>query len=155
MESSGQARRGFRLGLPHCSPRFRSAAIAVGLDVRVFPGMVWGATIGAERTVAFCHLLRYTTHGMIKSFRHKGLARFFATGSTRGIDARHAAKLRRMLFALDAAEGPENLDAPGNRLHQLRGDRQGQWAMWVSGNWRLVFVFDSTDIEDVDLVDYH
>ena len=92
---------------------------------------------------------------MIESFRHKGLEQFFTTGKARGINAQHAAKLRRLLFALSTAETPENMTAPSYRLHQLRGDRQGQWAVWVSGNWRLVFEFQGTDVVNVDLVDDH
>jgi len=48
-----------------------------------------------------------------------------------------AAKLRRMLALLDKGKDPSALNAPGYRLHQLKGDRKGQWAAWVSGNWRL------------------
>jgi proteic killer suppression protein len=92
---------------------------------------------------------------MIKSFRHKGLERFFSTGTTRGIDAQQAAKLRRLLTALHMASASADLSQPNYRLHQLHGDRRGQWSMWVSGNWRLVFEFDGTDVIDVDLVDYH
>jgi proteic killer suppression protein len=47
------------------------------------------------------------------------------------------------------------MNLPGYRLHQLRGDRKGEWAVWISGNWRLVFVFEDTNASDVDLVDYH
>jgi toxin HigB-1 len=92
---------------------------------------------------------------MIKGFRHKGLEQFFATGATKGFNAQHVAKLRRLLTALHTAEGPENLRQPSYRLHPLHGDRKGQWAIWVSGNWRLVFEFDGADVVNVDLVDYH
>jgi proteic killer suppression protein len=92
---------------------------------------------------------------MIRRFRHKGLERFFSTGTTRGVNPQHAAKLARLLFALNTAEGPENMNAPGFRVHRLSGDRTGQWSIWVSGNWRLVFEFDGTDAVNVDLVDYH
>ena len=92
---------------------------------------------------------------MIKGFRHKGLERFFTTGTTSGINAQHAAKLGRMLATLHTAEGPEGMAAPAHRLHQLKGDRKGQWAAWVSGNWRLVFEFDGQNAINVDLVDYH
>ena len=60
-----------------------------------------------------------------------------------------------MLTALHTAEGPANLNHPSHRPHPLHGDRQGQWSMWVSGNWRLVFAFAGADVEDVDLVDHH
>lgn len=92
---------------------------------------------------------------MIRRIRHKGLARFFQTGDTRGISAQHAAWLRILLTSLNTAESPEQMNLPGYRLHQLKGDRQGQWAVSVSGNWRLVFVFEGEDATDVDLVDYH
>ena len=92
---------------------------------------------------------------MIESFRHKGREQFFGTGTTRGINAQYAAKLRRMLFALSTAESPDHRNAPAYRLHQLHDDRQGQWAVWVSGNWRLVFAFEGQNVVNVDLVDYH
>jgi proteic killer suppression protein len=92
---------------------------------------------------------------MIRSFRHKGLEQFFASGTTRGINAQQAAKLRRLLTTLHMAVEPENLNQPGYRLHPLHGERKGQWAIWVSGNWRLVFEFDGADAVNVDLVDYH
>jgi proteic killer suppression protein len=56
---------------------------------------------------------------------------------------------------LHTARGPENLNQPNYRLHPLHGGRAGQWSIWVSGNWRLVFEFDGTDVTGVDLVDYH
>jgi len=92
---------------------------------------------------------------MIAGFRHKGLERFFTTGSTSGINAQFAPKLRRLLFTLHTAVSVDDMAAPSHRLHQLKGERKGQWAVWVSGNWRLVFEFDGTDAVNVDLVDYH
>lgn len=58
---------------------------------------------------------------MIKSFKHKGLQRFFNSGSTRGIQANHAHKLKMQLAALDTAQAIEDLDIPGYRLHPLKG----------------------------------
>jgi toxin HigB-1 len=92
---------------------------------------------------------------MIKRFRHKGLERFFTSGDTRGINAKHAAWLRIVLSSLDVAESLAGLNNPGFRLHPLKGQRKGQWAISVSGNWRVVFAFDGVDVIDVDLVDYH
>lgn len=92
---------------------------------------------------------------MIRRIRHKGLKRFYETGDTRGISSEHAAWLRILLTALDAAAGPAGLNNPAFRLHPLKGERKGQWAVSVSGNWRLVFVFDGEDVADVDLIDYH
>lgn len=93
---------------------------------------------------------------MIKRIRHKGLERFLRDGDARGINAQHAAWLRVLLTALNAATRPEHMNQlPGARLHPLKGGRKGQWAVSVSGNWRLVFEFDGEDVTNVDLVDYH
>jgi toxin HigB-1 len=92
---------------------------------------------------------------MIGRIRHKGLERFFATGDTRGIDAKRAAWVRILLTAMNAASKPDDLNMPGFRLHQLKGERKGQWAVSVSGNWRLVFKFEDGHVTDVDLIDYH
>lgn len=93
---------------------------------------------------------------MIRRIRHKGLDQFFRTGSTRGIDARHAAWLRVLLTVLNTATRPEQVgQLPGTKLHPLRGERKGQWSVWVPGNWRLVFEFEGEDATNLDLVDYH
>lgn len=47
------------------------------------------------------------------------------------------------------------MDLPGFRLHPLKGDRRGQWAVSVSGSWRVVFRFEGGHAEDVDYTDYH
>lgn len=92
---------------------------------------------------------------MIKSFRHRGVERFFLTGSKAGIQAKHAEKLRLQLFALDNAKQPADMNAPGWRLHQLAGSLKGHWAISVSGNWRLTFKFEGEDAILVDYQDYH
>lgn len=92
---------------------------------------------------------------MIKNFRHKGLERFFRTGSKRGIQPHHAGKLRLQLVALEHAVGPADLNAPGWNLHALSGRLRGFFAITVNGNWRIIFRFDGEDIADVDYVDYH
>jgi len=92
---------------------------------------------------------------MIKSFRHKGLQRFFETGSKAGIKATHAARLRLQLAALDQAVRPEDLSAPAWGLHLLKGDLKGHWAITVNGNWRVIFSFDAQDAVLVDYKDHH
>ena len=76
---------------------------------------------------------------MIKSFKHKGLEAFFNAGTTRGIQAAHAKKLRLQLAALDTATVIEDMNIPGYRLHPLKGDQKGRWSMTVNGNWRVTF----------------
>ncbi|MFW8565900.1 type II toxin-antitoxin system RelE/ParE family toxin [Orrella sp. 11846] len=92
---------------------------------------------------------------MIKTFRHRGLQRFFETGSKAGIKPSHAAKLARQLQRLDSAASPEDMDIPGWRLHPLRGTDQDQWSVWVNGNWRLTFMFEGQNAILVDYQDYH
>jgi toxin HigB-1 len=93
---------------------------------------------------------------MIKGFRHKGLQRFYQTGSSAGIQAAHASRLRLQLAALDAATGVSDLKAaPGWRLHALKGNLKAHYALTVSGNWRLTFCFVGLDVELLDYVDYH
>jgi toxin HigB-1 len=91
----------------------------------------------------------------IKSFRHKGVQRFFETGSKAGIQPTHAARLRRQLRHLNDARGPQDMNIPGWKLHPLSGELAGRWSVSVSGNWRLVFAFEGEDVLVVDYVDYH
>jgi proteic killer suppression protein len=86
---------------------------------------------------------------------HKGLERLCRTGSTRGVQAAHAEKLRRVLSALDAAGSPMELDHPAYRLHPLKGELKGHWSIWVNGNWRVTSRFAGTDVELVDYTDCH
>jgi len=92
---------------------------------------------------------------MIRSFRHKGLERYFLKGVKSGIQARHASKLRLILGQLHAAQSPKDMNLPGLYLHQLGGDRRGTWSVRVSGNWRVTFQFVESDAEVVDYEDYH
>jgi proteic killer suppression protein len=93
---------------------------------------------------------------MIGTIRHKALRQFFETGVAKGLPVDMASRLKRMLSAMHAAEEVEQLGTiPGWRLHPLKGGRQGQWSLSVSGNWRLVFSWQDGVANDVDFVDYH
>ena len=92
---------------------------------------------------------------MIKSFKHKGLKRFFESGSTRGIQASHADKLELQLDALDTAATIADMNLPGWRLHPLKGRRAGRWSIVVNGNWRVTFEFIDGDAYVLDYEDYH
>ena len=92
---------------------------------------------------------------MIKSFRHKGLRRFYETGSSAGIQAHHADRLRMQLAALDTAQTIEDMDIPGFRLHRLKGKSRGRWSIWVNGNWRVTFEFHEGNARVLDYEDYH
>ena len=92
---------------------------------------------------------------MIRTFKHKGLRLYFETGSTRGIQVKHAARLRMQLVALNTAMEVSDLDIPGYKLHPLKGDRKGIWSITVSGNWRLTFEFRDGHVYLLDYEDYH
>ncbi len=92
---------------------------------------------------------------MIKSFKHKGLEKFYDVGSTKGIQANHAKKLRMQLAALDSAQSIDDMDIPGYRLHQLTGDRKGIWSITVNANWRLTFEFEAGNVYILNYEDYH
>jgi len=92
---------------------------------------------------------------VIKSFRHKGLKDFFETGSKRGITAELATRIRIRLDVIDAAKTITDINLPGFRLHELKGQRAGTWSVWVSGNRRITFKFIEGDAYDVELEDYH
>lgn len=90
---------------------------------------------------------------MIRSFKHKGLAKFFKSGSIAGIQAAHAKRL--ILGRLNAASGAKDMNLPGLRLYELSGSRSGVWSVTVSGNWRVTFRFEDGDAEIVNYEDYH
>ena len=92
---------------------------------------------------------------MITSFKHRGLKRFYESGTTRGIQAAQAPRIRLILGRLDASVNPQDMNLPGLHLHELTGKRKGTWSVRVSGNWRVTFRFDGPDACDVDLEDYH
>jgi toxin HigB-1 len=103
--------------------------------------------------------LRYMQHVMIsiliKSLRHKGLRKFFDSGTTTGIPAIHVNRLRMQLAALDTARSIDDMDIPGFRLHPLKGRLRDPWSVSVSGNWRLTFEFLDGNAYILDYEDYH
>lgn len=101
-----------------------------------------------------CNVICYTV-GVIKNFEHKGLEKYFLTGSQAGIQAAHAGKSRLILGRLNASTSPRDMNLPGLNLHELKGDRQGVWTVRVSGNWRVTFRFDGPDATLVNYEDYH
>lgn len=92
---------------------------------------------------------------MIKSFKHKGLELFFTTGSTRGINNQQAIKIRDRLTLLDTAQSIDDMDIPSLKLHPLKGQKTGLWAITVTGNWRIVFEFIDGNAYVVNYEDYH
>jgi proteic killer suppression protein len=92
---------------------------------------------------------------VIRSIRHKGLKRLYEDDDTRGVIGEHAAKLRDILVRLDAAGTAADMDLPGFRLHALKGELRGYWAVTVRANWRVIFRLAEGEAFDVDYIDYH
>ena len=92
---------------------------------------------------------------MIMSFRHKGLRKLFETGSAAGVLAAHKIRLRMQLTALNTAMTIDDMDIAGFRLHPLKGEMRGRWAISVNGNWRLSFEFKDGNVFILDYEDYH
>jgi len=92
---------------------------------------------------------------MIERFTHKGLKRLFQQGDAKGIPQDLLEKLENILFVLNRAKRPEDMNLPGFRLHRLKGDLKGFWSVTVRANWRVIFRFEGGDAYDVDLIDYH
>lgn len=92
---------------------------------------------------------------MIDSFKHKGLRSLFELDDGRRVKADQVDRLRLILSALDQAGSVQDMDQPTFRLHPLRGNRKGVWAVTVRANWRVTFRFRDGGAHDVDLEDYH
>jgi toxin HigB-1 len=92
---------------------------------------------------------------VIRTFRHKGLLRFYESGSLGGIQSKHAKRLRMLLVALETSQTIRDMDVPGFRLHPLKGESKGRWSVWVSGNWRVTFEFSEGHVYLFDYEDYH
>ena len=92
---------------------------------------------------------------MIQGFRHKGLRRFFEEDEKSKLPPEMVERIRTILTFLDAAGSVEDMNQPTFKLHALKGDLKGLWAVTVRANWRIVFRFDDGNASDVDFLDYH
>jgi proteic killer suppression protein len=92
---------------------------------------------------------------MITGFRHKGLKRFYEDDDRSKLPAAMIDRVAIILAALDAATTSTAMNRPSFRLHRLKGNLKGFWAVTVRANWRIVFRFEDGKAFDVDLVDYH
>ena len=92
---------------------------------------------------------------MIKTFAHKGLKRFFISGDPRGVCSEHIKKLCLILIKIDTAKDIEDINAPGLKLHKLKGELKDFWAVSVNANWRVYFKFIGGNAFDLNYGDYH
>ena len=132
---------------------FPAAYAALGTVANEFVGTGKGSA-PLETFVYFNHAIR-SEPSMINTFQHKGLKKLFEQDDRRGIANDLVERLTLRLDYLDAATTISDLDLPGYKLHQLKGDRKGVWSIHVSGNWRLTFTFRDGEAFDVALEDYH
>ena len=92
---------------------------------------------------------------MIQKFKHKGLKQLFENGISSGVNPQHTKRLKLILALLETAETIEDMDLPGMKLHELKGNRKGTWALTISGNWRITFRLEKGDALDINYEDYH
>ena len=92
---------------------------------------------------------------MIKSFRHRGLKRFYGRGDRSLIHPDLRERVEVILALLDVASSPESMRFPDYRLHPLKGKLRGYWSVTVKTNWRIIFRFEGGNVYDVELIDYH
>lgn len=114
----------------------------------------WILALDKRHVSLYNNQQQYAGLAVIESFRHKGLKRFYEKDERKGVPPELADKVARILARLDVAKTPEQMDLPGLKLHPLK-ELRGFWSVWVSGNWRIIFRFEGTDVAQVDLVDYH
>lgn len=92
----------------------------------------------------------------IEKFRHKGLKRLYEDDDPSGLPTSAVRKIKAILAALEFASELSQVDTmPGWKLHPLRGDRQGEYAITVTGNWRITFRLESSAVTAVNFEDYH
>ncbi|WP_330985113.1 MULTISPECIES: type II toxin-antitoxin system RelE/ParE family toxin [Enterobacterales] len=92
---------------------------------------------------------------MIMSFRHKGLRDLFFFNDASGVNPKHVKRLLNRLSIMNEATTVTDLNLRGYRLHELQGERQGVWAITVSGNWRVTFEFFNGNAHVLNYEDYH
>ena len=122
-------------------------------------GNLAGVSLGEVNLCAIKLLNRDAHHAkinnMIMSFKHKGLKKYFETGSVAGIKPKHSRRLTMQLAAIDTALVIEDIDLPGFKLHALTGERKGTWSITVNGNWRITFEFADGNTYIINYEDYH
>ncbi len=101
-----------------------------------------------------CYVTRYNNF-MIKSFKHRGLKKFFLKNNPSNLNPEHITRIQDILTILNIAKSIQQINVPGLRLHQLKGSYEGYWSVTDSGNYRIVFKFEEEDVYEIDYIDYH
>lgn len=95
----------------------------------------------------------------ITSFQHKGLEKLFVDGDGSKLNQQQIRRITLILISLDTLKRvPEDLkNLKQYAPHKLKGNLAEFWSITVTGNYRIIFKFDSDtqSITHIDLVDYH
>ena len=110
--------------------------------------------VAEEIDLDACNYERYIVT-MIQTFRHDGLKRYFETGNPKGLTAEMAKRIQVRLNVLNRAKELKDIALPGFGFHPLKGDREGEHSISVTGNYRMTFRFERGDVLDLNLEDYH
>lgn len=93
---------------------------------------------------------------MIKSYKGKTAKKIANNEAVKGISQDLARSAQRKLTILENAKELSDLASPpGNNLEELKGDRKGQHSIRINDKWRICFVWNEGNAEDVEIVDYH
>jgi proteic killer suppression protein len=93
---------------------------------------------------------------VIRSFQDKETQKLFMGRRSKAVSGQAVRRAQIKLAQLDQVESVEELKIPpGNRLHALGGDREGQWAIRINDQYRICFRFEEGDAYDVEATDYH
>ena len=124
-------------------------------NARPAPRVQWGLWPRPPLTVVLRHVTRYTVL-VIKTFADRHTQELFATGRSTRLPPEITRRVRRKVEYIDLASQIGDLRVPpGNRLHKLAGDREGQYAIAINDRWRICFRFEDGDAFDVEITDYH
>jgi toxin HigB-1 len=93
---------------------------------------------------------------VIHSFADEATRRFWETGKGGKTPPNLRSVARRKLQMVDAAMRLDDLKVPpGNKLHSLKKDREGQHAIWINRQYRVCFRWKDGHAYDVEITDYH
>lgn len=92
---------------------------------------------------------------MIVSIQHKGLRLLWTKNDSSKLPPQQISKIKNILTLLNAAETVIDMNFGGSNLHSLKGELMGYWAVNVTGNYRIIFKIENSNVYLVDYLDYH
>jgi proteic killer suppression protein len=93
---------------------------------------------------------------LLGKFLHRGLKRLYEDDDGSGLPPHSVRKIKAILAALEFADALAQVATlPGWRLHPLKGGRKGEYAITVTGNWRITFRVEGGAVNNLNFEDYH